>query len=252
MAGVKRVLLGALILVLFSTARGQPEKRWRLDLEASGVLVGYNDVQIPRDSGTRFSLCQDLTSDLGVAFRARLGFALTERHHLSLLAAPFSIISEGYPTRDIRFLNTVFSADTNTIMKGIYRFDSYRVTYRYDFLSRDYLQAGIGITAKLRDAAIVLERNDTSVIKTNTGFVPLVHFRANWLFNDAFGLLLEGDALAAAQGRAEDVLLAAQFLPRPNLSLRLGYRLLEGGADVAEVYNYALLHYIAFGVNIGF
>jgi hypothetical protein len=64
--------------------------------------------------------------------------------------------------------------------------------------------------------------------------------------------LLEGDALAAPQGRAEDVLLALQFHPRPNLAFKLGYRILEGGANVAEVYNFALLNYAALGAIVSF
>jgi hypothetical protein len=32
--------------------------------------------------------------------------------------------------------------------------------------------------------------------------------------------------------------------------VRLGYRLLEGGADVAEVYNFALIHYAYVGAAV--
>ena len=60
------------------------------------------------------------------------------------------------------------------------------------------------------------------------------------------------DALATPQGRAEDVLVAVQYQLQKNIDLKLGYRMLEGGADVDEVYNFALLHYLVLGVAISF
>jgi hypothetical protein len=36
------------------------------------------------------------------------------------------------------------------------------------------------------------------------------------------------------------------------MAFKAGYRLLEGGADVDEVYNFALLHYISGGILITF
>ena len=50
-----------------------------------------------------------------------------------------------------------------------------------------------------------------------------------------------GDALAAPQGRAEDVLLAPYVDLSERVRFRIGYRLLEGGADNDEVYNFALV-----------
>ena len=67
-------------------------------------------------------------------------------------------------------------------------------------------------------------------------------------------LLLEGDAAASpgGQGRAEDILLALIFNPSRNVAIKVGYRILEGGADVEEVYNFALLHYIVGGMTVSF
>jgi hypothetical protein len=62
--------------------------------------------------------------------------------------------------------------------------------------------------------------------------------------------LLEGDALAAPQGRAEDVLVAAGYRLSDKISLKAGYRILEGGADNDEVYNFTLLSYAAVGIVI--
>jgi hypothetical protein len=121
------------------------------------------------------------------------------------------------------------------------------VTYRYDFYRREKLRLGIGFTGKIRDAAISIEGGDQRSEKTNTGFVPLINFRAQWTISPCFGLILDGDALAAPQGRAEDVLVALTASTSKNLHLKIGYRLLEGGADNDEVYTFALVHYLVIG-----
>ena len=77
-------------------------------------------------------------------------------------------------------------------------------------------------------------------------------FRLLWRIDDAFGLLPEGDVLAAPQGRAEDVLIAATYKFSDNLGIRAGYRILEGGADNDEVYNFALFHYASAGITYTF
>jgi hypothetical protein len=63
---------------------------------------------------------------------------------------------------------------------------------------------------------------------------------------------LEGDALAAKQGRAEDVLLALLYRLSPKVTVKAGYRIVEGGANVEEVYNFALIHYASLGILIDF
>ena len=66
----------------------------------------------------------------------------------------------------------------------------------------------------------------------------------------AGGLLFDADALAAPQGRAEDVLLAATWALREGLFVYAGYRTLEGGADNDEVYTFAWFHYAVAGVHL--
>jgi len=72
------------------------------------------------------------------------------------------------------------------------------------------------------------------------------------MFTKELGFLLAGDALAAPQGRAEDVLLALQYRPGDDLMLRLGYRILEGGADNDEVYSFTLINYLVVGGTVTF
>lgn len=110
----------------------------------------------------------------------------------------------------------------------------------------------MGFSGKIRDAEITLRNESVRASKTNVGFVPLINFRLYWQMHDQFGLLFRGDALAAPQGRAEDVLLAGTYLFSDQIQLRCGYRILEGGADNDEVYNFTMLHYATFGLSYTF
>ncbi len=239
-------LLLLLILGLHSPSSGQ----WFLDFENGLALSGYNDVRIPGDTGTLFSLSEDLKADPSYFFRVRLGYSWKSGHNISAFASPFSLDAEGEVGKEIFFFEETFPP--NTPLKGAYKFNSYRLTYRYDFLRREKWRVGIGLTAKIRDAAIKVEGNGKSSNKTNVGFVPLINFRVLWQFHKDWGLLLEGDAAAASQGRAEDVLLALQYRLNDKLTLKAGYRILEGGADVEEVYNFALIHFFSAGICMNF
>ncbi len=234
-----------LLAIIIFISNAQTINRFGLDLESGMVLSGYNNVQIPRSTGTRISLSEELKTDPTLFFRAKLIYSISDRHKLSIFYGPLQLKGNGKINRDVNFEGVVFPADT--LLKSLYRFDSYRFTYRYDFYQNDKFQAGIGLTAKIRDAAISIEGADTISEKTNTGFVPLINFRLDWMFADKIGLLLDGDALAAPQGRAEDILLALHYKPSPNFGLKLGYRILEGGSDVEEVYSFTLINYLVIG-----
>ena len=221
-----------------------------VDLESGLVFTGYNDVRIPGDDGTLFSMKDDLVSDPAFFYRISLGYTLGNRHTLALLYAPLETRSEGSMAQDIFFEGVVFPA--NTQLEGTYKFNSYRLTYRYDLVKKPRLEFGLGFTAKIRDAKIALSSPASYSEKTNVGFVPIINFRLMWNITDAFGLLLYGDALAAPQGRAEDVLIAATFRLSDSFRLRAGYRILEGGADNDEVYNFSLFNYAAVGLTYTF
>ncbi len=221
-----------------------------LDLETGIVFCSYNDVRIPGDTGTEFSLVDDLSADHEPFFRARIDYTLKRRHFFSLLIAQLSLPAAGNAPEDLSFNGVVFPE--GQILKGEYRFDSYRLTYRYLIARRERFEAGVGLTAKIRDAEVRIESESVVTTKKNTGFVPLVNFSARWRFADSFWLLLEGDALAAPQGRAEDVLLAVQFWPSERFGFKAGYRIVEGGADNDEVYNFALINYVVLGFYANF
>jgi len=221
-----------------------------MDIEGGIVSSGYNDVRIPGDVGTDISLTDDLKSESPGFFRLRLGINLSERSRLSLLIAPLRIKGSGVVDRNIDYNGISFQS--GEYLSSLYRFDSYRLSYSYRLVQSRNLGFDIGITAKIRDAAIKIEGDNNRSEKTNTGFVPLVNFSMDWSITHKFGLLISGDALAAPQGRAEDILIAFYNNISEKVRLRLGYRILEGGADNDEVYNFALAHYLSTGLSITF
>jgi hypothetical protein len=221
-----------------------------LDFETGAVATGYNNVRIPGDQGTLFSMKDDLVPETKIFYRIRVNYTIKSRHTLSLLYAPLEVKSHGNVANDIYFEGVTFPA--NTDLAGTYKFNSYRLTYRYEIVMKPKFEFGLGFTAKIRDASISLASSGLESEKTNVGFVPIINFRLLWKPSEKFGILLEGDALASPQGRAEDVLIAATYRISDRFGLKAGYRILEGGADNDTVYNFALFNYAAVGLIITF
>ncbi len=239
--------LWVFFLILF-TLNHNISAQITLDLEGGIATTGYNDVRIPGDEGTFMALSDELNSDPFLYGRARLNYTFNERNTVSVLYAPLQVTYDGAFDRDVNFEDTIFPPYTPVI--ATYKFNSYRLTYRYRVLTRETLTLGIGITGKVRDAFIRLEGNELRSEKTDLGFVPLINFHFNWQFSERFHLLIDGDALAAPQGRAEDVLVALGYSRNDQFDILAGYRILEGGADNDEVYTFSLFHYGVVGVRI--
>ena len=221
-----------------------------IDFETGAVFSGYNDIRIPNKAGTDISFSEELKTDSTYFIRGKINYSINDRHNFAIFAAPLRLEATGKVNKPVFFEGIEFPA--NTRLKGKYRFDSYRFTYRYDFHPSERLTLGIGLTAKIRDAAISIEDAMRKAEKLNTGFVPLINFRVEWMFLSRMSILLAGDALAAPQGRAEDILMSMRFRITKDISLKLGYRILEGGADAGSVYSFTLVHYIVLGSIISF
>lgn len=242
------ILLALLLSLLSGTGSGS---EWFVDFEGGAAFTGYNDVQIPSDSGTRFSLADEIVSSAAMALRFRGGVALAERHKIFVLAAPLTVKGTGTLDRDISYQGRIFHQ--GTVVHSSYRFDSYRLTYRYSIVDKPGFALGAGLTAKIRSADIALMSDSAFARRTDLGAVPLINLMARYDMTEKVGLLLESDALWSPYGRAEDVLLAFQYSPRKSHSLRIGYRMLEGGADGGgKVYTFSLFHYLTAGITVKF
>jgi hypothetical protein len=225
--------------------------RFQLELEVGPVWQSRNDVQIPNtDEGTRFSLVDVVGEGPFFAGRVYLTWNINDRHSLRGLAAPLSITGTGALGEPVQFNGETFVTDTP--VDATYRFNSWRLSYRYKFFNGERWNWWIGFTAKIRDAEIKLEQGVTSSSKTDLGFVPLLHFSGRFAFTDHWYALLDADALAGGPGRAEDVALRIGYDINDRWSVRAGYRTVEGGADVEEVYNFAWLHFAVVSAVFSF
>lgn len=196
----KRISLNStsiLFIVFFVTA--SLNAQISLDLETDLVSTGYNDVRIPGKSGNLISLKDDLKPSSDIFYRIKLNYTLSSAYAISLLYSPLTVRSEGRISKDFNFASQIFPS--NKDLNGTYKFNSYRLTYRYDFVQIYSLEFGIGFTAKIRDAKISLSSQNISAEKTNVGLVPIINFKLLWRTDDNFGFLFEGDALDAKQGR---------------------------------------------------
>lgn len=213
-----------------------------VELEGGPAWQSRNDAQVPNDeTGTRFALDGLTGSGPFAAFRVTAEGRFGGRHGLRLLFAPLSLSGTGEPAQPVSFQGVSFAAGVPT--EASYRFDSYRLTYRYRLADRKAWRVDLGLTLKLRDAEIGLSQEDAASSYSNTGLVPLLHVAAAWKPSGRWSLLLDADGAAAAPGRAFDVALKLAYDLSPHWSVEIGYRTLEGGADVDDVYTFAWFHY---------
>src|SRR5512139_2734967 len=89
------LILFAVMLVLGLADDARAQNRWTFDFENGAAIAGYNDVRIPGDTGTLFSLTDDLSSQATYFWRVRAGVRLAPRHEISVLAAPLTLNASG-------------------------------------------------------------------------------------------------------------------------------------------------------------
>ncbi len=237
---------------LGSLALAEPpaQPSFHVELEGGPVWQSQNDVQIPNDaSGTRFSLVDVIGKGPWPAFRFYATWNISAKHGLRVLLAPLSVTETTTLAGPVDFNGSTFPAGQPT--EATYKFNSWRLSYRYRFHHGEKWTWWIGFTAKIRDAKIALAQSAVASEKTDVGFVPLLHLAADWRFAGRWSLDLDADALAGGPGRAEDVALKLRYRFNDRWSLAGGYRTVEGGADVDEVYNFAWLHYAVMSVRLG-
>ncbi len=241
---MKNPILLLILAITFTAAHSQLS----LDIETGLPFEGYNDVRIPNESGTKFSFTDDFELQGPVIpIRLKLGYTFAEKNHLFLLYAPLGLNYEGAAPFPIRFQQSTFTQ--GEFIEGFYKFNSYRLGYRRDVMKSERWTIGVGFTAKIRDARVQLSSSNLSDKKDDLGFVPLLHIFASREF-DRWMLFVEGDGLAGGPGRAFDFFLGGRINITDNLSGKAGYRILEGGANVTEVYNFTLINFAAVGLAL--
>lgn len=221
-----------------------------IEFESGAAWQSRNDVRIPGDDGTRFSLA-DLTGEGPYpAYRIYFNHALTARSGLRLLYAPLRITETGTLDTPVHFAGENFSSGVST--EGTYQFNSYRITYHYLFHDSPAWQWRIGLTGKIRDAEIKLKQGSKTASDDNLGFVPLLYLGGQWQFAGRWRGLLDMDALGSPQGRAIDLALKLEVDLADQWQLAAGYRTVEGGADNDDVYTFAWFNYAVASLSYHF
>jgi len=243
------LILASTALASHATAANAPH--FSLELEAGPVWQSSNDVQIPNSElGTRFSLKDLGGTGPGPAGRLYCTWSIGQKHGLRVLLAPLSYTETGIFDEEVLFAGEAYEAGTST--EATYQFNSWRLSYRYKFKDGDRWQLWVGFTAKIRDAKIELRQGDTTSKDTDFGFVPLAHFAADWRFAEKWHFIADIDALGGGPGRAIDLALKIGYDINDRWSVTAGYRTVEGGADVDEVYNFAWFNAAVFSGVVRF
>lgn len=221
-----------------------------VEVEGGAVWFSKNDTRIPGDTGTKFDM-QDLTGSGPDAYvRLHATYAFNEKHALRLTLAPLETEGTGTLTEETTFEDDVFDPDVPT--KGTYRFNTYRLTYRWTFHNTDRWRWGVGGAALVRDAEISLEQGDKKQSRDDLGVVPLLHLYGEFLWTEDLSLILDVEGLASSPGRAIDAALKARWEIDSSWYVSAGYRTVEGGSDNDDVYTFAWLHYAVIDVGYRF
>ena len=88
---MKHLLYKLLIISLIVFQATSMRAQAILDLETGAVFSGYNNVRIPGNLGTNFSLKNDLKSQVTPFYRLRGSYVIKKRHSFSVLYEPLKI-----------------------------------------------------------------------------------------------------------------------------------------------------------------
>jgi len=220
-----------------------------VNLESGSLFTAINDIR-NGNNGTLFSLKNDFGTAVSPYLRLRAGYLSNEKNHFSFLYAPLKIVATGTLEKDLLFDGKSFKA--NLPIEAVYKFNSYRFTYNRRIISNDKFKFGLGLSAKIRDAGVSLKNRELFIENFNIGFVPLINLLANWDLSQKIGVDLFGELIAASKGRAIDLSLSGRYSFTKNLQGNIGYRLLEGGANGTNRYNFIQLHFIFASLNYSF
>lgn len=237
-------LLLGLAVVPFAHAR-ELDKPWTLEFETGIAATRYNNAQVPNPGGTNVNLAGLVGRDWRGFGRMALLFDDRAGGTWKFLFAPFQQNGTGNLGGPTLFDGQNFNAGA---VEANYRFDSYRLTYRKPWRGG----WSVGGTLKIRSAEIRLQQGATRASERNVGFVPLLNIHGVGELGGGFRYEVEMDGLAGGPGRAFDISVRAKRDFGSATTGFIGLRVLEGGADVPRVKNFAWVSYVTAGVSYRF
>jgi len=224
-----------------------PGFRFGAIIESGPFWFYRNDVRIPGDEGTRFDMLDLLGTGVDAFIRINVLLGFNDLHHVRLLYAPLIKRGTGQFNEPVFFEETEFAAGIPT--EGYYRFNTYRITYRFNFFRSLSWTLGAGAVLLIRDAEIALRQGELTDSSADLGFVPLLHFFAEGFVVQQLSFVLDLEGLVSPQGRAIEFATTVNWHPSPVWSFFAGYRFLEGGGDTDDVFNFAWINYMMGGVR---
>lgn len=233
-------------------AAADPEtgaRRFQIEFETGAIWQSRNEIHIPDSAaGTRFSLADIQDGTPVVQRRVEATWHPGHRHALRFVYQPLGFSGAGSFAMPVLFAGGTFAPGTP--VESDYKFDSYRVTYRYLFYESSTWGVSAGATAFIRDAKVELRQAGSTATDSNVGFVPLLSLNAEYRFAPRWMAVVDVDGLVAPQGRAFDAAAKIRHDLTDHWSVSAGYRTFEGGVDNGERFAFGWFHFAV--VSIGY
>jgi hypothetical protein len=203
-----------------------------ISLDIGQTATVFNHFAIPNTDQDRVSLPTD---DTLTSFRVTGYFDLSSGNQIYVLLAPLETEYNFTSNKNFEFADNNYTSGTDTTVK--YKFNSWRLGYLWKWKSAN-MDYWAGFVAKVRDANIEVAQGSRSSAFDNIGLVPLASFGFDFRLFSNISIFSHTDALGASQGSAYDSQIELR-LKLSSISVSLGKRILGGGADNDEVYNFA-------------
>ncbi|MBD3168786.1 MAG: hypothetical protein GF307_04845 [candidate division Zixibacteria bacterium] len=246
----KRIMnLMVLCVVCIFVGNGLCQSRWQVEIETGRVYSGYNTVQSPVETGTKFSLQEGFSSRKNYYYRLGLIYKLSDVSYLSMGYSPLSVRYTGGFSDDISFDGEDFAGDIPTSIS--YDCHSYRLSYIHEIYGNENKMVSLGATARLVDWQMTVSNNaGIYANKKQLEFIPQLNMTFQMILIGNLSLYNKVDAMFASKSRFSDLLVALQYDLSERFSFRMGYRLLEDGENTDEEFKSQLFNHLALGLKI--
>ena len=232
------------------TQAAPPDHWFSVEFETGAVWQSRNEIHIPDSSdGTRFDLRNLQGSGPEAQRRVELTWNLAHRHSLRFVYAPLTFSGSGTFDNTVLFAGGTFSP--NVPVDSDYKFDSYRLSYRYLIHETDRWRWRIGATAFIRDARVELRQGGLVASDSDVGFVPLLSANVEYDLAPRWTALLDFDGLIAPQGRAIDAAVKIRYDITDTWYASAGYRVFEGGVD-NDTFAFGWYNFAVFSLGVRF
>lgn len=228
-----------------------PDRQFSLEFETGAVWQSRNEIQIPDNAGgTRFALTDLQGHGPQAQRRVEAIWNIAHRHSVRFVYAPLEFSGAGTLASPVRFAGGTFTPGSP--VDSEYKFDSYRLTYRYLLHESDRWRFRIGATGFIRDARVELRQQGTVASDSNVGFVPLLSANLEYGITPRWTLLLDVDGLISTQGRAIDAAAKIRYALNDAWYVSAGYRVFEGGVDNDERFAFGWYNFAVVSLGVRF